>query len=63
MSQETTLRERIEAACYEEGDRQRIACADALRIAEEAGVAPIEVGKACDEARVKIAGCQLGCFG
>jgi hypothetical protein len=63
MSQEPTLLERIQAACYEEGDRTRIDCADALRVANEAGVAPIEIGKACNEAKIKIAGCQLGCFG
>jgi len=40
----------------------RIPCAEALRIAEKLGVAPVEVGRAADELKIKIIKCQLGCF-
>ena len=41
----------------------RIACRDALALAERLGVAPSSVGRAADEAGIKIVDCQLGCFG
>jgi len=41
----------------------RVACAAALAIASELGVPPLAVGRAADELGLKIADCQLGCFG
>lgn len=41
----------------------KLACKKALEIAEELGVKPAAVGQAANEAGVKIAACQLGCFG
>ena len=41
----------------------RLRCAAAFEIAEELGVAPLEVGQAADALSVKIVACQLGCFG
>ena len=40
----------------------RISCNEARQLAEKLGVEPSEVGKACDEAKIKIYGCGLGCF-
>jgi len=40
----------------------RIACAVALKLAEELGVPPFEVGKAANAMKIKIANCSLGCF-
>ncbi len=40
-----------------------LACAAALALARELGVSPHEVGRAADELGIKIADCQLGCFG
>ena len=40
----------------------RLTCPEARRIADEAGVAPKEVGQACNELKIKISGCALGCF-
>jgi hypothetical protein len=39
-----------------------IACAAARRLAEELGVSPAEVGRACDLLKIKIKSCALGCF-
>lgn len=39
-----------------------IACAAARRLAEELGVSPAEVGRACDLLKIKIKFCALGCF-
>lgn len=39
-----------------------LSCAQALKLADEENVAPLVVGKAADEAKIKIITCQLGCF-
>lgn len=40
----------------------KITCKDAFDIAEELNIKRIEVGKKLDEMKIKIKGCQLGCF-
>ncbi len=40
----------------------KIPCAVALKTANEANVAPKVIGDLCNELKIKIAGCQLGCF-
>jgi hypothetical protein len=40
----------------------RLPCASARRIAEELSVPYKEVGRTADELKVKITGCELGCF-
>ena len=40
----------------------KITCREALEIADKAGVSPAAVGKALNEMKIKIKGCQLGCF-
>jgi hypothetical protein len=42
----------------------KLSCADAHAVAEETGETLARIGALCDaaEPRVKIKGCQLGCF-
>ena len=40
----------------------KISCSDAHKLAEKMGIHPIEVGKVCNDANIKILGCELGCF-
>ena len=40
----------------------KISCHDARKIAEELSVPYREVGRSANELRIKIAGCELGCF-
>jgi len=40
----------------------RITCAAAFEVAERLGVSRRLVGEAANEERIKITGCQLGCF-
>jgi len=40
----------------------RLLCAAARKIAEELAVPYKEVGRTADELKVKITGCELGCF-
>lgn len=39
-----------------------ISCKEALEIASRLGVKPAAVGKKLNELKIKIKGCQLGCF-
>jgi hypothetical protein len=40
----------------------KLHCGRAHAIAREYNVRLWEIGEACDEENIKIAGCQLGCF-
>lgn len=39
-----------------------ITCPRARKLAEELGVPPRAVGDACNVLKIKIKGCELGCF-
>ncbi|CFX90580.1 Uncharacterized [Syntrophomonas zehnderi OL-4] len=43
-------------------NQDRITCAEARKLAEDLKIEKSEVGKACDEAGIKISACELGCF-
>lgn len=40
----------------------RLTCTRAHELAKELGVNLLIVGQACDELKIKIKACQLGCF-
>ncbi len=40
----------------------KLSCARAHAIAREHNVKLRQIGQACDEEKIKIIGCQLGCF-
>ncbi len=40
----------------------KISCREALRLASEEGISSRELGNMLNEMKIKIAGCQLGCF-
>ncbi len=40
----------------------KISCKQALKLAEEEGVSSRELGTLLNELKVKVMGCQLGCF-
>jgi hypothetical protein len=52
----------IKNAINEKTKDGRITCSDALAIAKNLNVSPGEVGKLLNEMKIKIKGCQLGCF-
>lgn len=39
-----------------------ISCADAHKLVEKLNLEYSQVGKACNEANIKVRGCELGCF-
>lgn len=54
--------EQLEKAVLERSKENRITCKEAFEIAETLSVSPAQVGKECDRLKIKISGCQLGCF-
>lgn len=40
----------------------RVSCKAMLKLADELGVTPKRVGNACNELKIKVVNCQLGCF-
>ncbi len=45
-----------------EAEGLELPCKKAFSIASEVGVPIAEVGRICNEIKIKIVGCQLGCF-
>jgi hypothetical protein len=54
--------EKIRKALQEAGIAETITCPQAFTIAEKAKVSRNAVGEYCTKNRIKIRGCQLGCF-
>ncbi|MDI6719206.1 MAG: hypothetical protein QMD46_06315 [Methanomicrobiales archaeon] len=54
--------DKIRRALQESGIENQITCAQAWKIAEEYGIPKADIGEFCNRYRVKIRGCQLGCF-
>jgi hypothetical protein len=40
----------------------KISCKQALRLAEEEGISSRDLGQLLNELKIKVMGCQLGCF-
>ncbi len=57
MSREE-LKDKIKAAAPD----GRIACATAMRLAEELVISRKDMGKILNELKIKIKNCQMGCF-
>ena len=47
---------------FKERDIVKLTCAEALTIAEQFGVDPLEIGSICNDRNIKLCQCQLGCF-
>jgi len=54
--------ENVLQAVQEAAKDGRLTCAGAHQLAKELGVNLLVVGEACDEMKIKIKACQLGCF-
>jgi hypothetical protein len=62
MENRETLLEAVKAAAVDRDGRTILACTQAFKIAETFSVSTHEIGELCNEAGIKIAHCQLGCF-
>ncbi len=56
------MNDKIAEEIIKKAVNNRLPCAAARRIAEELSVPYKEVGRTADELKVKITGCELGCF-
>ena len=54
--------EELRAAIRDRATGGKVACKLLLELAAETGTPPKQIGRLCDEMKVKIAACQLGCF-
>lgn len=61
MNKEKIVRE-LKGKCTDKNGQLFIECAEARIIAEKLAIKFIEVGKICDEEKIKIINCELGCF-
>lgn len=52
----------IKAAIQKAAQDGKMSCTTARGIACELGVAPREIGQVADDMKIKIFGCELGCF-
>ncbi len=41
---------------------KKLTCSEAFKLAREFEAAPIEIGRICNQQKIKICKCQLGCF-
>jgi hypothetical protein len=42
--------------------RRTLTCAQALSLAGELGLEPREIGRICNQEKIRLGSCQLGCF-
>ncbi|MFZ5634469.1 MAG: hypothetical protein ACOY40_16675 [Bacillota bacterium] len=54
--------EKIRQAVLKAAENGRLSCTMARKLARELQVTPKEIGAACNELKVKICACELGCF-
>ena len=55
-------KEKLVMAVKESAREGRLSCTAARKIADEFNVPPKAVGEVCDELKIKIKACELGCF-
>ncbi len=53
---------RIKEALLKAAPEGRITCPEARELADSLGVSPRVIGDACNQLKIKIKGCALGCF-
>ncbi len=55
--------EELKTAIGEIAVGRKVSCKALLALAEKLDVSPKQIGEACDELKVRVSTCQLGCFG
>jgi len=62
MSMSVPVDEKILQAVLKFAKDGRLSCTVARKLAGDLGVTPGEVGEACNQLKIKIHSCELGCF-
>ena len=52
----------VKEAAVEVDGKQKLSCAKILQLAEKHSVSPGEIGECCNQNKIKIFNCQIGCF-
>lgn len=53
---------KINQAVLKAAKNGRLSCSAARKLAEDLNVSPREIGDACNDLKIKIHSCELGCF-
>ncbi|MGE5455007.1 MAG: hypothetical protein ACM3O9_07415 [Methylocystaceae bacterium] len=56
------INEQLEKELTRLSPEGKISCSLARKVAEDLGVPPQKVGEACNQLKIKICACELGCF-
>jgi len=62
MSRDRNLVDAVLTKAQETDVRKRLTCAEAFELAKQFNVDVIEIGRICNQQKIKICKCQLGCF-
>lgn len=62
ISMQKEQREKLIAAIHEAASEGKITCSQATQLADEHQFSRLEMGNLLNELKIKIKGCQLGCF-
>jgi len=62
MKSQEELTKAVLERSREANGRRTLTCAQALSLAAELGVKPVEIGRICNQENVRLGSCQLGCF-
>lgn len=62
MSGNEKLLEAVIAAAVDTDGKKMLSCASALKLSGEFGVEATEIGRICNDEKIKLHQCQLGCF-
>ena len=62
MSGSEDLVNAVLATSRQEDDSRELSCADAFQLAEAHGVTLITITRICNQQKIRISDCQLGCF-
>jgi hypothetical protein len=54
--------DKVEEALQKEGIEKEITCERAFALAEKYHIPKIEISRYCNQHKIKIRSCQLGCF-
>ncbi|MGE5397199.1 MAG: hypothetical protein ACM3MK_06630 [Chitinophagales bacterium] len=55
-------KEQLKKELMEKSEKGKISCNVARKLAQDLGVSTHEVGETCNELKIKIFACELGCF-
>ncbi|UCG56052.1 MAG: hypothetical protein JSU70_14410 [Phycisphaerales bacterium] len=62
MAANEELTDVVVAVARESDGKRRLTCAEAFALARRFDAKVVEIGRICDEQKIRICKCQLGCF-